>query len=254
MGSLVGNDGKPYATSTARQHRTALNLIFKFAKTKGFIEAVPSIPAPSLIRNPRPDFARQDWKLITDHMRIWVSSTTNGLRGKNGLDHKRHREGFYLQHYILILAKTGIRIGEMRNVRWTDLDKVEASAGDEVYVKRLWDFRTAELGQQPDMAEPVFCHPNGKRIGSYKKGFENLLDECGLRQDKDGNNRTLYSLRHTYATMRINEVPICQLAVNMGAGVEMIEQYYSHARSKSPAFVTTITKGNQKGSGKALAF
>jgi hypothetical protein len=44
-----------------------------------------------------------------------------------------------------------------------------------------------------------------------------------LRQDKDGNNRTLYSLRHTYATMRINEVPIYQLAVNMGAGVEMIE-------------------------------
>ncbi len=276
MDSLIRFDGKPYATSTVRQYRTSLNLIFKFAKVKGYIESVPSIPAPSLIRNPRPDFTKQDWKVLTSHMRVWVSATTNGLRGKNGLDHKRHRERFYLQHYILILANTGIRIGEMRNCRWFDLDKVEASAGDErlffhvdgktgkrgvvgnagveVYVKRLWDFRATELGQKPDMTEPIFCHPNGKQIGSYKKEFENLLDECGLRQDKDGNNRTLYSLRHTYATMRINEVPIYQLAVNMGAGVEMIEQYYSHARTKDPAFVTTITKGNQKGLGKALPF
>lgn len=276
MSSLIGVDGKPYSTSTARQYRTALNLIFDYAKTQGYIDVVPSIPAPSLIRNPRPDFSKQDWKVLYEYMRIWVDATTNGLRGKNGLDHKRHRERFYLQQYILILSNTGIRIGEMRNVRWADLDKVEASAGDErllfyvdgktgkrgvvanagveVYVKRLWDFRSAELGKEPYMTETIICHTNGKRVGSYKKGFENLLVGCGLRQDKDGSNRTLYSLRHTYATMRINEVPIYQLAVNMGTSVEMIENYYSHARTKDPAFVATITKGNQKGSGKVLPF
>ena len=267
MGSLVGEGDKPYATSTIRQIRTALNLLFKFAKERRLVETVPSITAPSLLRNRRPDFPIQDWRALTDYMRSWVTATTNGLRGKNGLDHKRHRERFYLQHYILILASIRIRIGEMRNCRWLDLDKVEAAAEDERllsyvddkngergvvanpdvedFVKPIWDFRAAELGQEPDITEPIFFHPDGKKIGNYKKGFQKLLEESGLRQDKDGNNRTLYLLRHTYATIRINEVPIYQLAVNMGTSVEMIEDYYSHARTKNPVFVATVTKGNQ---------
>ena len=274
MGSLKKEN---LQSSTIRQYRTAINRLFKYAKTRGFIQEIPLIPAPSLVRNPRPDFSKGDWKILTDHMRDWVDATTKGDRGKNGLDHKRYRERFYLQHYILIMGNTGIRIGEMRNVRWVDLDKgvgedgeerilfavdgktgrrnVVANKGTERYVKRLWDFRSSELGNQPDMNEPIFCHPNGKRVGSYKKGFENLLFRvCGLRQDPDGNNRTLYSLRHTYATMRINEVPIYQLAVNMGTGVDMIELYYSHARTQDPAFISSVTKGNQQGTGKALPF
>ena len=263
------------ASSTIRKYRTSLNHILKYAKSKGYIETLPSIEAPSLKRNPRPDFSRNDWKLLTEHMRTWVVANTNGFRGKNGLDHKRHRERFYVQHYVLVMGNTGIRIGEMRNCRWADLSSVETTTGEKVlfavdgktgkrqvvgnpgierYIKRLWDFRSQELGTEPDMTEPIFCHPNGKTIGSYKGSFERLLNECGLRKDEYGNNRTLYSLRHTYATMRINEVPIYQLAVNMGTSVEMIELYYSHARTTDPQFVDSITKGNQKGTGKALPF
>jgi hypothetical protein len=54
--------------------------------------------------------------------------------------------------------------------------------------------------------------------------------------------------------MRINEVPVYQLAVNMGTSVEMIEKFYSHARSTDPSFAVSITKGNQSGSGRALPF
>jgi len=263
--------------NTVRQYRTSMNQIFKYAKTKGYIENIPEIPAPSGKVNPRPDFSKQDWKILTDYMRKWVVDNTKGGRGVNGLDHKRHRERFYLQHYILILGNTGIRIGEMRNVRWIDLDKVEISGDDErllfavdgktgkrgvignigveVYVRRLWEFRSDELGHEPDMNEPIFCHPDGKSVGSYKKGFIQLLEGCKLRVAKDGGNRTPYSLRHTYATMRINEVPVYQLAVNMGTSVEMIEKYYSHARTTDPSFAQSMTKGNQtSSSGRALPF
>ncbi len=104
------------------------------------------------------------------------------------------------------------------------------------------------------MGELIFCHPDGKRVGSYKKGFENLLVECQLQKDNEGKNRTLYSLRHTYTTMRINKVPVYQLAVNMWTSVEKIEQYYSHARTADPAFVSAMTEGNQTGTGRALPF
>ena len=267
---------KNFSTSTIRSYRTALNSLFGFAKTKGYLQLVPDIPAPSLIRNPRPDFSRNDWDTLTRYMREWVKQTTKGDRGKNGLDHKRYRERFYLQHYILVMANTGIRIGEMRNVRWSDLSSgigedgeervlfavdgktgrrnVVANKGVSRYIKRLWDFRVAELKEEPQRTEFIFCHPDGKRIGSYKKGYENLLEECGLRKDIHGSNRTLYSLRHTYATMRINEVPIYQLAINMGTSVEMSELYYAHARTNDPVFISTVTKGNQQGSGRALPF
>ena len=73
-----------------------------------------------------------------------------------------------------------------------------------------------------------------------------------MRITKGGQKRTIYSLRHTYATIKINEVPICQLALNMGASVKIIEEYYSHAKSKDPKFAQSVTKGTQRGSGKVL--
>jgi hypothetical protein len=36
--------------------------------------------------------------------------------------------------------------------------------------------------------------------------------------------------------------------------VEMIEKFYSHARSNDASFAVSITKGNQSGSGRALPF
>ncbi len=40
------------------------------------------------------------------------------------------------------------------------------------------------------------CSP----IGSFKKGFETVLKEAGIELDRYGEKRTIYSLRHTYAT------------------------------------------------------
>src|ERR1039458_2844324 len=61
--------------------------------------------------------------------------------------------------------------------------------------------------------EPIFCHPDGKPIGSFKKGFEQGLAAAGVLYGSDGKKRVPYSLRHTYATMRISEgVSVFQLA------------------------------------------
>ena len=271
--------GKELASSTIRGTRAALNLFFKFAVDRDYIKSVPSIPVPSLKKNPRPEFNKDEWKKLTTYLRQWVEEPCKGERGLNGFDKKRHRERFYLQHYVLIMGNTGIRVGEMRNVRWVDLDKVEvtggeerllfsvdgktgkrdviANAGTERYIRRLYEYRRDELGKTDDdfdRTEFIFCHPDGKRIGTYRGSFETLLKDTKLRKDKNGNNRTLYSLRHTYATMRINEVPIYQLAINMGTSVEMIEDYYSHAKVRDKEFASSMTKGNQKGSAKALPF
>ena len=109
-----------------------------------------------------------------------------------------------------------------------------------------------ELGTTPSLEEHVFCKPNGKFVQYYKGSFTRLLLDSGLRENNDGELRTLYSLRHTYATMRVNEVPVYQLAINMGTSVEMIENFYGHSRSSDSLFASTVTKGNQTSGSKVL--
>ena len=84
--------------------------------------------------------------------------------------------------------------------------------------------------------EPVFCSLNGSTVESYKKGFKTLLKSIGLTIDDTGNPFTLYSLRHTYATMRIiNGVPHYLIASNMGTSVEMLMKFYGHLVNESVA-------------------
>ena len=55
--------------------------------------------------------------------------------------------------------------------------------------------------------------------------------------------RVPYSLRHTYATMRISEgISVFQLAANMGTSVEMIESFYGKKRMRDPKMAKKVTK------------
>ena len=67
----------------------------------------------------------------------------------------------------------------------------------------------------------IFCHPDGKPIGSFKKGIEQALGEAGILDGSDGKKRVPVSLSHTYATMRISE-GVSVFHPIMGTSVEMI--------------------------------
>jgi integrase len=55
------------------------------------------------------------------------------------------------------------------------------------------------------------------------------MRDSGLLKDSAGENRTLYSLRHTYATLEMlrGEVDIHTLSKQMGNSALMIERHYS---------------------------
>ena len=59
--------------------------------------------------------------------------------------------------------------------------------------------------------------------------FKRLLKDTGLLLTDNGQVRTLYSLRHTYATLELleNGTDIHTLARQMGNSVLMIERHYS---------------------------
>jgi integrase len=253
--SRQSNDPEP-SNVTLRHEGTVLRHILKFSKRKGYVSEVPEIPQPKMKVSPRPDIPRDDWKKLYKYLRKYVSQSQ---------DKRRYRERLYLQNWTLVMGNTGIRVGEMRNVRWSDVGSVKTTDGNErvsifvdgktgprtvisnegveVYLTRIWDQRKEELGKEPPRTEPVFCNRDGKPIQSFKKGFERVLSECGILYQEDGKKRVPYSLRHTYATMRITEgVNVYQLASNMGTSIDMIEMYYGKKRTSDPMNVTEITK------------
>jgi len=66
--------------------------------------------------------------------------------------------------------------------------------------------------------------------------------------DRDGNRRTLYSLRHTYICLRLMEgADIYQIAKNCRTSVEMIEKYYAtHIKNTLDAAAINVRRAKPK--------
>ncbi len=74
--------------------------------------------------------------------------------------------------------------------------------------------------------------------GAFSKVFSRLLESADLLNDtKMNKKRTLYILRHTYATMALTyeRMSIYTLAKHMGTRVMMIEHHYGHVLLRNKA-------------------
>jgi integrase len=217
----------------------------------------------------RPHFDLKDWQLLIRHLR----------------EHIKHghpavvRDRTLLVNYVLILANTGIRVGEARILKWRDLQPisnpddasitnvmltVKGKTGNrevvarthevKKYFGRILELRRADLAnpksdiyQSKDVPSDsyVFCGLDGKPIESFKKSFATLLREAGVEKDSYGQRRSIYSLRHTYATFRLHEgVNQYLLARNMGTSVAMLESFYGHTTNVASA--AELTKSRPK--------
>jgi integrase len=259
------NGKRGVATSaTLNKDLGSLKAFFAWTLRNGLIDRTIEFDKAKGQQNRRPHFDSIDWKKLTRFMREWVKQSETGRGG-----HKT-RERKMLRDYVLILANTGIRVGEARDLRWrdvtTDKDRDDApivvlnvkGKTDEreviarnfdvkTYFDRIRELREAETGRKPAADEFVFCHRDGKPIGSFKKGFNSLISTAGVEYDTHGRRRTIYSLRHTYATFRLQEgVNHFHLAQNMGTSVEMLEEYYGHVRSREVAGELTKMRSRRK--------
>lgn len=253
------------ASSTVLNHNAAMHKVFDTALAEGWVKqsSIPEIKTSGVKSKRRPDFTLDDWRKITSNLRHWVSRATSA---KN----KQYRE--LMRDYVMILANTGIRTGkEAMELRWDQLRfhkdgkgeylviAVSGKTGERELVARhgCVEFFKRIQSRFTDLASLsfedlvrsrnhsyVFRLANGKRPENFCHLFEDFLSEVGLLTDKHGNKRTLYSLRHTYATLQLvlGKVPIHQLAKQMGTSIQMLEQHYSHLE---PIMVADVFAGKQ---------
>lgn len=232
---------------TLNRERTAIMSIFKFGYQRGYIKElfeIPKLKTNGITR--RPTFTIAEWKKITKGMRSWVPE---------GIEKGHWRERFLLQQYVLLMSNSGVRVGEMRNLKWDDVSSITSDKGkhyvlrvtgktgerdvvlnpySDTYLKRVYDLRTSELGYPPDPTEYVFISSKtGGPYTSFKTSFNNMLKYCGVPVDKGGMNRTIYSLRHFYGTQRLKgNINPYVLSKQMGTSVEMIEKFYGHIMTR----------------------
>lgn len=90
-----------------------------------------------------------------------------------------------------------------------------------------------DLHVDGDSASCVFMpeYPNRTTaVNTYRRIFNNFLDEAKLKEDKDGNARSQYSLRHYALQTRLRKskgkVNIYWLVENAGTSVEQLERLY----------------------------
>jgi integrase len=143
-------------------------------------------------------------------------------------DGKSREMRLLLRDYVLILANTGIREGtEADNLLW-----------QHVHVFQENGKQFLELSIDGKMGRrDIICRANtlgflkGTVTKNLRQTFKAFLKAKGLLVcSRTGQNRTLYSLRHTYATFALTTdgMEIHTLAKQMGTSIKMIEDHYSH--------------------------
>ena len=244
--------GREPKASTLNTHNSAMNKVYAEAVARGFISQgkVPVLANNGEDAKRRPDFSLEDYRTLIRKLPHWID------KGKGG---KSRDMRYLLRDYVLVMANTGMRHGtEAQNLRWkhvtvfkeNGLEYVEfylhgktkpreaiGRAGTIDYLKRIHarteaikdiDFYEM-LKQKLDL--PVFCLPDGTVTENLRQTFKAFLEDAGLLKcPKTGQDRTLYSLRHTYATFALvnDGMDIHALAQQMGTSIGMIERHYSH--------------------------
>ncbi|CAN1505915.1 XerC Integrase [Methylophilaceae bacterium] len=250
--------GHEVKASTINTHNSALNKIFEEAMLHGFMTKanVPMLINRGLKSERRSDFTLEEYRYLVSFMRDWV----------NEVEMKRSKSiamRQLLRDYVLILANTGMRHGtESYGIKWKHLSwhmdgdrrvlmisvngktkQRELAARDNctAYFKRIHDraddlqeFTFEELIDK-GIDKYVFRLGDGTRTKNLAQTFEILMKDSELLLDRRTNsNRTLYSLRHTYATFALlyEKLDLFDLEKQMGTSAEMIRKHYAHITTR----------------------
>jgi integrase len=235
--------------STKRNHASAYNRVINLARQKGYLhdrQSVPILDATGDRGEARPAFTKEEIDCLLVFMRAWEKT------GRLAIERLSHP---LCRAYVEFLLYTGIRHGtEAIPLRWKHIqwhwigDKrylriwVSGKTGPRYLIaknavietlQRLIGWQELELKTLDSVIEAkldrlIFCFPNGHTPYRMEGVFRKLMRDSGLSKDGAGKNRTLYSLRHTYATFALADgVDIHTLARQMGTSVAMIERHYS---------------------------
>ncbi|WP_423793547.1 tyrosine-type recombinase/integrase [Hyphococcus luteus] len=227
----------PPARSTLHQEIFTLRQVLKTAMRHGWLTHLPDLSTPYKTSG---KIKRRAWFSPEEYKQLYEATRR---RIKNPPKPRWKHNCEQLHDFVLFMANTGLRPDEALSLQYRDVTIVEDEDTEETileievrgkrgvgYCKSMTGavrpFQRLVERNKPkpmDLLFPVFP----------RQLFNNILEEEGLKIDREGQRRTAYSLRHTYICLRLMEgADIYQIAKNCRTSVEMIETYYaSHIKT-----------------------
>jgi integrase len=247
--SLVG---RPPARNTMHQEIVVLRQVLKTAIRHGWIGYLPDLSTPyksSSKISHRAWFSPEEYRQLYTATRKRARSPTK----------KRWKWGSEQLHdYVLFMANTGLRPDEVKRLEYCDVTIVDDEDTNETILeivvrgKRDVGYCKSTTGavtpferllkrNNPSPTDLIFEN-------SHRALFNTILEEEGLKFDREGNRRTAYSLRHTYICLRLMEgADIYQIAKNCRTSVEMIEKFYAaHIKTSLDAAAINVRRSAQR--------
>lgn len=241
--------GRKLKSSTLLTFASAFSRIQQTAIAQGWISdktPIPKLNVKGERGQARPAFTQNEITQLRQQLATWHVGTTG----------KTWEMRMMLRDLLDILIYTGMRAGtESSNICW---QHIEWHTDKGVRYLRLWvsgktggrwliaKHECLEVLKRIHQRQQIVSHvPFEQMIGSklplklfrfsdgkmpyeMNKLFRKLLEELDLVRGNTQGDRTLYSLRHTYATNELLAgTDIHTLAKQMGTSVLMLERHYS---------------------------
>jgi integrase len=254
------NSGVVAKPSRSSLHKEIVTLrqVLKCANRHGWLPYLPDLTTPFRGSS---KISHRAWFSNDEYIQLY---TATGERARKPKKARWRWASEQLHDYVLFAGNSGLRPDEMGRLEFRDIKIITDDATEkeilliEVRGKRgvgycktmpgaVLPFKRLRERLRPAKVEGDEGAGVGRRaVRSPKQGetlprpndrlfpqthrqfFNDILGELKLKQDRDGQERTFYSLRHYYICQRLSEgADIYQIAKNCRTSVEMIEKFYA---------------------------
>ncbi len=137
----------------------------------------------------------------------------------------------YLKNIIKAAILTGLRKGDLLNIKWSDVDLErgfltyrEQKKGDKFRIKELNDDMIRLLMEIPKgQSDHIFCGPDGNPLKDIKRSFATALKKAEIK------NFHFHDLRHTSAShLLMRGASLKSVQEHLGHSSLAMTQRYSH--------------------------
>jgi flagellar motor protein MotB len=231
---------QPLAPSTKTKHCMMVRKVLTVALEDGVIDLIPAMPKQRTKDAPRVSFTETEYKKLLKVART-CADRGDVVRGVQ-VTREHYNMIVFLVHSFVRPTET-----ELFGIRFCDVEVKDDPKHLLVSISGKTGFRrSATMGiavslfekQQKTHADRsgkdfLFMpdYPNRTTaVNTFRRIFNHLLEEAGLKEDNKGNPRSPYSLRHFALQTRLRksegQINIYWLAENAGTSVEQLERFY----------------------------
>lgn len=217
---------------TVEDEMIVVRHVLRTAIRHGWLEHMPDLSPPFRVSH---KVSHRAWFSPKEYERLYEATRE---RAKNPKKEIWRWESEQLHDLVLFMANTGLRTDEAKRIEFRDVRIVKDWDTQQTileidvrgktgvgYCKSMpgavTPFTRLIKRNKPMPTDPLFPK-------THRQLFNKILEELGLKFDREGRRRDLYSLRHTYICFRLSDgADIYQIAKNCRTSVEMIQKHYA---------------------------